>query len=60
MKWFSIKEIGREIKKIRWPNKGEMLKDTTTTFIFMFAFGVFFIVCDFAVAQLIGILGIGG
>ena len=60
MKWFSLKEIGKEIKKIRWPNRDEMTKDTMTTFIFMIAFGIFFVVCDIIVANLMDILKIGG
>jgi preprotein translocase, SecE subunit, bacterial len=60
MKWFSIEEIKKEIKRIRWPNKEEMTKDTTTTMIFMVAFGAFFVVCDFIVALLMNVLKIGG
>lgn len=59
MKWFSVSGIQKEIKKIRWPNKKEMAKDTTTALVFMFLFGVFFVASDFVIAALLKILGIG-
>lgn len=59
MKWFSIEGIRKEIKKIRWPNRKEMTKDTVTAIVFMFAFGVFFKVSDLLIAGLLSLLGIG-
>ena len=59
MKWFSISGIREEIKKIRWPNRKEMVKDTITALTFMFAFGIFFVAGDMLIAALMNLLGIG-
>ena len=59
MKWFSIKGIREEIKKIRWPNGKEMSTDTLTVIVFAGLFGVFFVVGDLLIASLFNLLGIG-
>ena len=59
MKWFSIEGIKEEISKTRWPKKEQMIKDTKTVLTFIFIFAVYFVVCDFLVAQFLKIFGIG-
>ncbi|MDR1795530.1 MAG: preprotein translocase subunit SecE [Erysipelotrichaceae bacterium] len=60
MKWFSIKGIAEEIKKIRWPKKDEMVKDTMTALVFMALFAGFFALCDLVVVMIMKVIGIGG
>ena len=59
MKWFSIEGIKEEIKKVRWPKKEDMIKDTRTVVIFVAFFALYFVVCEFVVAQFLHIFGIG-
>lgn len=58
MQWFSLEGILGEIKKIRWPKKNELLKDTLVAITFMFIFAVFFILSDFVVSILLRLLGV--
>jgi len=59
MKWFSISGILEETKKIRWPKKEDMWKDTQTVVIFIFGFGVYFVFCSLLVAQFLKLIGLG-
>jgi preprotein translocase subunit SecE len=43
-----LKGIASEFKKIRWPNKKEMVKYSTATIIFVLFFGVFFYLIEVA------------
>ena len=42
MKWFSLEGIKEEIKKVRWPKKDDMVKDTETVVIFVALFALRF------------------
>lgn len=59
MKWFSIEGIKEEIRKIRWPKKDDMIKNTETVVIFIALFAVYFVACEFVVAQFLKIFGVG-
>ena len=59
MKWFSIQGIKEEIKKTRWPKKDDMVKNSKTAISFIIVFAIYFVVCDFLVAQFLKIFGIG-
>ena len=59
MKWFSIEGIKEEVKKTKWPKKKEMIKDSETVITFIIIFGIYFVICDFLVAQFLKIFGIG-
>lgn len=58
MSWFSVKEINKEIKKIRWPKKSELFKDSVTSIIFMTLFALFFIAADFIVSFVLRLIGV--
>jgi len=59
MKWFSLSGILEETKKIRWPNRKDMWKDSETVVLFIFGFGVYFVFCELIVAQFLKLIGIG-
>lgn len=44
--------VKKEMKKVRWPNKKEMLTYSIATVAFILIFGVFFSVLDFAITGL--------
>lgn len=58
MKWFSLSGIGQEVKKIRWPKRNEMLKDTYVVLVFILVFAVYFIFSDFFVSLVLRLLGV--
>ena len=43
-----LKGLTSEFRKIRWPNKKEMVKYSTATIIFVLFFGVFFYLIEVA------------
>ncbi len=43
-----FKGVVSEFRKIRWPNKKEMVKYSTATFIFIVFFGLFFYLIEVA------------
>ena len=43
-----FKGVISEFRKIRWPNKKEMVKYSTATFIFIVFFGLFFYLIEVA------------
>lgn len=50
MKWFSVKGIMEEMKKVRWPKAGELTRDSIIAIGFTAAFAFFFILCDLIAA----------
>ena len=43
-----FKGLASEFRKIRWPNKKEMVKYSTATIIFVLFFGIFFYLIEVA------------
>ena len=41
-----FKQISEELKKVKWPNKREMLKFTSAVIIFIIIFGLYFFGLD--------------
>lgn len=58
MKWFSFEGILGEVKKVRWPKKNELLKDTFVAIAFMLIFAIFFVMSDLVVSILLRLLGV--
>ena len=58
MKWFDFKAIIKEISKIRWPKKDDLLTNSVQVIIFTAFFGVFFAICIAAVSALLRVLGV--
>lgn len=59
LKWFSISGIAKEIKRIRWPKPKDLLSDSMEVITFTVLFALFFILCDFVIAFLLKVIGIG-
>ena len=58
MKWFNLNAIWKEISKIRWPKKGDMLTNSVQVIIFTGFFVVFFAICLVVVSALLNALGV--
>lgn len=58
MKWFSVKGILEEMKKVHWPKAGELAKSSLTVFLFAGAFAAFFVLCDFISAWIFRTMGL--
>lgn len=44
--------VKKEMKKVRWPNKKEMITYSTATIVFILVFGFFFAGLDFIISGL--------
>lgn len=58
MKWFSIKGIIQETKKVKWPRGKELWSMVLTVFVFIAAFAVLFQLMDMFVVAILKYLGI--
>ncbi len=58
MKWFNLNEIKKEIGKIRWAKKEELLKTFLEVCVFITVFAIFFIGADLVVSFILKLLGI--
>lgn len=56
MKWFSLKGIIEETKKIKWPSFKEVLTNTVQVLVFTIAFGIFFVACSTVVSYLLSFI----
>lgn len=57
MKWFTIDGIRTEIERIRWPHGKEFTTSISDVLTFTVAFGVFYMLCDLVIAQLLKVIG---
>ena len=58
MKWFSVSAIWKEISKIRWPKKGDLLVNSVQVIIFTGFFVLFFAVCLAVISAFLNFLGV--
>ncbi|MBQ9425530.1 MAG: preprotein translocase subunit SecE [Erysipelotrichaceae bacterium] len=58
MKWFSLSAIWKEISKIRWPKKEDLLVNSVQVIIFTGFFVLFFALCLAAISALLNALGV--
>ena len=58
MKWFSLSAIAKEIKKIRWPKKGDLLTNSVQVVLFTAFFAIFFYGCSFVVSLALRFIGV--
>ena len=58
LKWFSFSGVTKEINKIRWPKREDLVENSVQTIIFTFFFGVFFVLCQFLVTLVLKGLGV--
>ena len=58
MKWFSPAAIFKEISKIRWPKKNDLLTNSVQVVVFTAFFAVFFYLCKFLVSICLKLIGV--
>lgn len=58
MKWFNLSAIFKEISKIRWPKKEDLLTNSVQVIIFTGFFVLFFALCLVAISELLNVLGV--
>lgn len=58
MKWFSPAAIFKEISKIRWPKKNDLLTNSVQVVVFTAFFAVFFYLCQFSVSICLKLIGV--
>ena len=58
MKWFSPAAIFKEISKIRWPKKNDLLTNSVQVVVFTTFFAVFFYLCQFLVSICLKLIGV--
>ena len=58
MKWFSPSAIVKEIGKIRWPRKEELLTNSVQVVLFTAFFALFFYGCSFVVSLALRLIGV--
>lgn len=56
MSWFSIKSIKDEIRKIEWPKRPQMLKDTSVVLAFIGFFVVYFLITEVVITGILRLL----
>ena len=59
MKWFTLAGIQEEVKKIHWPDRKEMSKNTTVVVSFVLFFVAYFVFTEFILVALLKLIGIG-
>ena len=58
MKWFNLNAIYKEISKIRWPKKEDLLTNSVQVIIFTGFFVLFFALCLIAISALLRVIGV--
>jgi len=58
-KTFSLSGIKKEAKRVRWPKAKDTATNTGEVLIFTIFFAVYFVLCDFGIAWLLRLIGIG-
>lgn len=51
MSWFSIQGIKEEIRKIQWPKRNELVKNTGIVITFIAFFSVYFLLTEVLISQ---------
>ena len=58
MKWFSPSAITKEISKIKWPKKGQLLTNSVQVLIIVAFFALFFVACQFVLSLVLRLMGV--
>lgn len=58
MKWFNLSAIFKEISKIRWPKKDDLLTNSVQVIIFTAFFALFFFICQLLVSVFLKAIGV--
>ena len=60
MKWFSPSQIVKEISKIRWPKKDDLMVNSVQVILFTLFFAIFFFGCQFVISLVLKLMGVIG
>ena len=58
MEWFNLSAIWKEISKIRWPKKEDLLENSVQVIIFTGFFVIFFALCLIVISAFLNGLGV--
>ena len=58
MSWFNPAAIVKEISKIRWPKRNDLLTNSVQVFIFTSFFSLYFFGCQFLISLLLRLVGV--
>lgn len=58
MKWFNLSAIWKEITKIRWPKKADLLENSVQVIIFTGFFVLFFALCLVIISAALNAMGV--
>ena len=58
MDWFNLGAIWKEISKIRWPKKEDLLLNSGQVLIFIGFFMAYFYLCLIVISALLDVLGV--
>lgn len=56
MKWFSLKGVREEVRKIQWPKRKEMATYTASVLGFVVFFAVYFMFSEIIISQILRML----
>lgn len=56
MKWFSLKGVREEVRKIQWPKRKEMVTYTASVLGFVVFFAVYFMFSEIIISQILRML----
>lgn len=56
MSWLTIKGLKEEIRKIEWPKRAQMTKDTMTVIAFIGFFVVYFLFTEVIISAILRLL----
>ena len=56
MSWLTIKGLKEEIRKIEWPKRAQMTKDTIVVLGFIAFFVVYFLLTEVVISQILRLL----
>ena len=59
MKWFSLKGIITEVRRIRWPEKKELASNSGKTLVFVLLFCAFFVLAQLLITAFLRLIGVG-
>ena len=59
LKWFSLSGIMKEAKRIRWPKRKDLFKDSSEVIMFTLVFALGFVAFDVIIAFILKLLGVG-
>ena len=58
MDWFNLSAIWKEISKIRWPKKEDLVENSVQVIIFTGFFVIFFALCLVVISAFLNTLGV--